>query len=585
MNIFSKIKKIILPKDARRAYVLFCFILVGTGLEMLGVGLVLPVTAMLLSPDALKNQEWFLSLTVSLGSPDDTSLAVYALSVIILVYALKSIFMIVLAFYQYRFVYRLAATVSQRLFSLYLKVPYIFHLQNNSSILLRNMTTESTGFQNSLEGFMILATECTVLFGVLCVVFLINPVGALIAGLIVLCVISSIYFLTRQKILTLGSKRLFHDGMRNQYIMQGIGAVKELKLMHRENGFLDQYKNHNFGLSSVLAMQNFVQAAPRFFTEFLLMIIIMGTALTLTKQGMTPIEILPVLGVFGAAAVRVLPSINRILSAKQKLRFASVSVNTLYNELLMQDSLENDIAPLMPMVFSDKIDFASVSYEYPFTSTSILSEINFQIKCGESIGIIGGSGAGKSTLVDILLGIVDPSKGEVNVDGKNINLAMTSWQRQLGYVPQSVALTDDTVRRNVALGISDENINDEAVIIALKLAQLFDHISSLPQGMNTVVGERGIRISGGQRQRLGIARALYHSPSVLVLDEATSALDNTTEDEVMESVKAMQGNKTVIIIAHRTSTIEHCDRIFRIEGGKMVEIVSGHDFKDIGQIP
>jgi len=583
MNIFSKIKKIILPKDTRRAYVLFCFILVGTGLEMLGIGLVLPVTAMLLSPEVLKNQEWFQNLFVALGSPDDASLAVYALSTIILAYALKTIFMMFLAFFQYRFVYRLAATVSQRLFSLYLKVPYIFHLQNNSSVLLRNMTTETAGFQNSLTSLMVLATECTVLIGICCLIFYINPAGALLASLSVLFLVGSIYFITRKKLLNLGTKRLRHEGMRYQYIMQGIGAVKEIKVMHRENGFLVQYKNHNFGLASTMAMQNFIGAAPRFFIEFLVIFVLLGSAVTLTLQGMTAVETLPVLGVFGAAAIRILPSINRILSAKQTLRFTSVSVDTLYKELLMQDSLTYDIDSLKTFVFSDKIDFLSVSFEYPFASTRALTDLNFQIKCGESIGIIGGSGAGKSTLIDIFLGLMDPSKGEVKVDGENINFIKASWQQQLGYVPQSITLTDDTIRRNVALGIPDNNIDDEAVITALKLAQLFDHISTLPQGMNTVVGERGIRISGGQRQRLGIARALYHKPAVLILDEATSALDMATEEDVMESVKAMQGDKTIIIVAHRTSTIEHCDRVFCIEGGEMVRTMSQHEFKVQGQ--
>jgi ABC-type multidrug transport system fused ATPase/permease subunit len=579
MNRLIKIKNILSPSQRLRSLGLLVGVLIGTALEMLGIGLVLPIIALILNPESLRNHEWASEIIGFLGNPEDSVLITYALATLVCAYVLKTIFMVVLALFQYRFVYRVAASVSQRLFSCYLRVPYIFHVQNNSSHLLRNLTTESQSFLNSLEGLMVLITEITVLCGLFLVLLLVDPFSTVVGAFLILFIVVAIYTLTRSKILVLGTRRLMHEGMRTQYIMQGLATVKEIKLLRREEGFLSQYGNHNYGLAMTQASQNFVQAAPRFVIELIAVTALVGFIVTQFSKGESIEDILPVLGIFGAAAFRMLPSLNRILAAKQKVRFMSVAVDTIHSELKMEEHSEGGEKDTKPFEFKNNIDFSSVSYKYPSAVKNALNDLNLVINQGESIGIIGGSGAGKTTFVDILLGLLSPSRGSISVDGVDIANMTVQWQKSIGYVPQDIRLTDESIKQNVALGISEEEIDVYQVTLALKAAKLFDYVCAMPDGIETVVGERGIRISGGQRQRLGIARALYHAPKILVLDEATSALDTATESEVMESVKEMQGEKTLIIVAHRTSTLINCDRVVRIAHGAIAEIISREEFQ------
>ena len=579
MNRLIKIKNILSPSQRLHSLGLLVGVLIATALEMLGISLVLPVIAMVLNPVSLRNYEWASEIISFLGNPDDTLLIIYALAALVGAYILKTIFMVALAFYQYRFVYRVAASVSQRLFSCYLKVPYNFHVQNNSSHLLRNLTTESQSFLNSIEGLMVLITEITVLCGLCLVLLLVDPWSALLGLFSISFIMLAIYGLTRSKISVLGTRRLMHEGMRTQYIMQGLATVKEIKLLHREEGFLRQYKNHNYGLAMTQASQNFVQAAPRFVVELIAVAALVGFIVTQFSKGAMLEDILPVLGVFGAAAFRILPSLNRILTAKQRLRFMSVAVDTIHSELEMEGHSQGMDKNPEPFKLKNNIKFSSVSYNYPSAVKNALNDLNLVINRGESIGIIGESGSGKTTFVDILLNLLSPSEGSILIDGVEIGDMPDQWQRSIGYVPQDIRLTDESIKQNVALGISEEEIDVNKVSLALKAAKLFDYVCAMPYGIETVVGERGIRISGGQKQRLGIARALYHAPEILVLDEATSALDTATESEVMESVIELKGKKTIIIVAHRISTLMNCDRIVRIVDGAVAEIISREEFQ------
>ena len=279
---------------------------------------------------------------------------------------------------------------------------------------------------------------------------------------------------------------------------------------------------------------------------------------------------LPILGLFSAAAFRLLPSVNRLIGAFQGLRYSVPVINLLFNEFRLFDSLPSQKNIKHALHFQSVVSLDHVDYQYDSAHTLALNNISLRIPVGASVGLVGPSGGGKSTLVDIILGLLPPTQGHVKVDGFDIQTNLRGWQDQIGYVPQSIYLTDDTLRRNVAFGLSDDMIDEVAVTKAIRLAQLDDFVKSLPDGVNTVVGERGVRLSGGQRQRIGIARALYHDPAVLVLDEATSALDTATEQGVMEAINALHGTKTLIIVAHRLSTVAQCDRLYRIEQGKIV---------------
>jgi len=286
-------------------------------------------------------------------------------------------------------------------------------------------------------------------------------------------------------------------------------------------------------------------------------------------QGKQLEEFIPILGVFTAAGFRILPSIQRILNAIQHLRFGLPTISTLTEELKLSipDFTMNKSQDIH---FKDTLKLDRISYTYPGISKMVLNNISLEIRKGESIGLIGESGVGKSTLVDIILGLLSLDHGEVKIDGKNIQQSLRNWQNKIGYVPQSIYLCDDTICKNVAFGLSDEEIDKSLLKEAIRSAQLEKFVKSLPSGLDTTVGERGVRISGGQRQRIGIARALYHNPEVLVLDEATSSLDINTEKGVIDAVNVLRGNKTIIIVTHRLTTVEQCDRIYRLQEGKIV---------------
>jgi ABC-type multidrug transport system fused ATPase/permease subunit len=289
----------------------------------------------------------------------------------------------------------------------------------------------------------------------------------------------------------------------------------------------------------------------------------------LVTRGQPLDALLPTLGLFAAAAFRIMPSANKIITAIQIVRNALPAVDELDQEL--QTLVPTGaVSTLAPMQFRSELTLNDVHYAYPGAAGPALCGVSLQIRAGTTIGIIGGSGAGKSTLVDVILGLLAPERGAIRVDGVDIAVNLRGWQRQIGYVPQSIFLTDDSLRRNIAFGLADAEIDEAAVWRAAKLAQLDDFIGSLPQGLESQVGERGVRISGGQLQRVGIARALYHNPNMLVLDEATSSLDMATERDVMEAIRVLHGEKTIIIVAHRLSTIEQCDQVFRLEAGRIV---------------
>jgi ABC-type multidrug transport system fused ATPase/permease subunit len=272
---------------------------------------------------------------------------------------------------------------------------------------------------------------------------------------------------------------------------------------------------------------------------------------------------------FGAAAFRLLPSANQLLNNLQAIRFARPKLMLLYEDFKLADQQDSSLE--VASSFLEEIRIKDLSFSYDNVDVPALTDVNMFVRRGEAVGIIGSSGSGKSTLVDVLLGLLQPNSGQILVDNQNIQTNLRSWQNQIGYVPQTIFLTDDSLRRNIALGLPDNLVDADAVVDALRAAQLQDFVAGLPDGLDTVVGERGVRLSGGQRQRIGIARALYNKPEVLVLDEATSSLDTETEHEVMKAVQALQGTKTVVIVAHRLSTVEYCDRLYRLENARVVD--------------
>jgi len=568
-TIYLKTYNLLSNNDRRGALVLLVLMMIGMVLETLGIGLIIPAITIMMQDDLVSSYPSIASVLHFLGNPSQIVLITFAMLGLVSVYFVKNLFLGFLVWKQANFIFNVQTKLSHKLFSIYLRQPYTFHLQRNSAELVRNVGGEVGAFTSVIASAQMLIAELMVLTGISILLLLVEPIGALIVAIVLGGAAWSFHRLTRDRISRWGVERQYHEGLRIQHLQQGLGGAKDVKLLGREVDFLDQYYLHNMNSARVTKLQSVLQNYPRLIFELLAVTGLAILVISMLSQGRNMSTIIPTLGLFAAAAFRLMPSVNRVLNSVQSLRYSLPVVNLLYEEInLASEPVSEKTNSLMP--FTNRLSLNNIKFQYSGAALLALDSITINIKKGETIGFIGESGSGKSTLIDIILGLLTPIDGRIEVDSQNIQKNLRAWQDHIGYVPQSIYLTDDTFRRNIAFGLPNDQIDDAAVMYAIHAAQLEDFVSSLPDGIETIVGERGIRISGGQRQRIGIARALYHDPDVLVLDEATSALDTETEIGVMNAVMALHCNKTIIIVAHRLSTVEKCDRIYQLERGKII---------------
>lgn len=573
MSTLTKIHSLLTPAEHKSALLLLCFMSIGMILETLGIGLVIPALAIMLNNDPAALYPSIQPILGFMGNPTQTQMTAAAMLSLVGVYLLKNLYLAFLAWRQTRFVSGIQVQISQRLFATYLRQPYTFHLHRNSAQLIRNVYGEVNQFAGVISSTLTILTEGLVLLGISILLLLTEPMGALIVVLVLGGAAWWFQHSTRTRVTRWGKVRQYHDGLRIQHLQQGLGGAKEVKLLGRESDFLEQYSIHSIQNARMLQLQNFLQQLPRLWLELLAVIGLALLVLSMLGREQITTSIVPMLGLFAAAAFRLMPSIGRVLGAIQTLRYGLSVIDTLHKEFQLNapDPSSSQIKNTahLNLFFKKEIRLSSIRYTYPGATDPAINSISITIRKGESVGFIGPSGSGKSTLMDVILGLLSPNVGQILVDGQDIQKNLRAWQDQIGYVPQTIYLTDDTLRRNVAFGLPNEQIDDTAVQRAIEDAQLEEFIASLPDGLETMVGERGIRLSGGQRQRIGIARALYHDPPILILDEATSALDSATEQSVMASISALQGKKTILIVAHRLTTVEHCDNLYRLEQGKV----------------
>lgn len=570
MPSIRKIFAVLSVHERRTAALLVLLMTVAAALETLGIGLVIPAIAILTQPDFATRYPGLAPVVALFGTRTHGQFVVISMMALAGVFFVKTLFCAFVVWRQTTFSFGLQARLSEHLFSVYLRQPYTFHLQRNSARLIANIVTEVREFtlHGLIPSFLVI-TEALVLAGIATLLLVVQPLGTLVVGGIIGLAAWALHRGTRARVMQWGEARQHHDGLRIQHLQQGLHAAKDVKLLGREEEFLAQHRVHNLASARAARLHYTLVELPRLGLEFLAVIGLTTLVLAMLAQGREIATILPTLGLFAAAAFRLMPSVNRVVNAAHVLRYSLPVVDTLHAELQLGES-NAAIRTAPPLPFRETIRLQDVGYTYPAASTRALDGISLAVQKGECVGFVGPSGAGKSTLVDVILGLLTPDAGRVLIDGRDMQDDVRGWQDQIGYVPQSIYLTDDTIRRNVAFGVPDDRIDDAAVRRAIQAAQLDDVIAGRPEGLAAPLGERGVRLSGGQRQRLGIARALYHDPAVLVLDEATSALDTVTEQGVMDAVLALHGSKTILVVAHRASTVERCDRVYRLEDGQII---------------
>ena len=551
----------------RVAFIRIVFmVIIGMFLETVSLGIVVPIIGILTQDNYQEKYPWIVDLFGSLSREELISAVMVAM---VFIYIVRSLFLFWSLWIQKGFSASVSGRLSQSLFSIYLRQPYMFHLQRNSSTLMRNAKNATSVVTCGVDPFLVLLTDGLVAIAMFSLLIYVEPIGTL--AVLIVFGVSTLLFqrLTRRRIDNWGYRVDYHETKILQHLQEGFGGAKDVKILGRENEFLSQHEKHLGESIRINRIYNVILTLPRSFMEIITIVGLCLLVVSMVVRDRPLSDIVPILGLFAAAAFRVMPSINRLLMATQTLIFNRSIIASVYRDFLLDTPEVNNSQRVEP--FTKQLELKDVSFKYPTAATPSLQNVSLVVRRGEAVGFVGPSGAGKSTLVDVILGLFAPTSGVVSVDGSDVHQNLRNWQNQIGYVPQAIYLTDDTLRRNVAFGLNDENIDDDLVREAIRLAQLQEFVATLPDGLETVVGERGVRLSGGQRQRIGIARALYHKPSVLVLDEATSSLDTPTEHGVMQAVQALQGSKTVIIVAHRLSTVEYCDRLYRIEDSRITE--------------
>lgn len=576
MNIVSVCRKFncILSKEQKhKLFGLGILMTIAGFMEMVSVSLMVPFIEAVMRPDELMNKKIFTSLCSLLNVSSPYEMLIMLSLFMAFIFIVKNLYLLFQITIQNKYVYNCRFLTQKKLLDCYLNRPYEYFIYAKSGEIIRVIGDDTRAAFSALTTILSLASETVVTIFLVGMVFVIAPKLTLIMVVVIACVVAMIQAINRPLLSKAGKKYLENYAGMNQWLIQAIQGIKELKVMKKERFFEKQYERNGLEFVKAEYKHQTLSVVPRFMIEATSMSAFFIAIALMISKNVELDELIPMLSGVAMAAVRLLPAANRITGSLSSISFQEPAVDQL---ICNMNEAENSSA-IHPKIesgkhitsFSKEIVFDDVEYGYPGSDKLILNGVNVTIKKGKTVGIIGVSGSGKTTTVDLLLGLLFPQKGCVLVDGIDISNDLDGWHRNAAYIPQFIYLLDGSIRENVAFGVESEEINDEIIWNVLRDASLEEYVNSLPEKLDTQIGERGMRISGGQRQRLGIARALYRNPSVLIFDEATSALDNGTEQAIMDSINSLHGHKTMIIIAHRLSTIEGCDEVYRVCDGKI----------------
>ncbi len=575
LKIWKKLK-VLLDKKQKRFMVLLVFMmLIGAILEVFSVATVIPVANIVFSPNEIHENRLLDSLYNLFGFQSDKTFGIAVMLSLIVAFVLKNVYIYFMQKVMYHFVYTNQFRTSERMMKNYMRRGYEFYLSADTAVIQRSITSDVNNMYALILSLLQLISE-TIVFVVLSVVLLItDPVMTIVIASLLGITLLAIKIILKPIMRRAGEENQEYYSNLFKWINQTVTGIKEVKIGGKEKYFIDTYCGYGKGYVDAVQRYTLYNNIPRLIIETVCVAGIVGYLLFLFLGSNETGNVLDIIAAFGVALMRLMPCANRINNQLNSISyfepfFMGVSDN-LQDEI---DSKKVDTSVFEvrreKLPVEKEICLTDISYKYPNTDKWILKDANVTIPVGSAVGIVGETGSGKSTFVDVLLGLLELQEGAIEVDGQNIFEGdnYRKWLKNVGYIPQTVFMIDDTIRKNVAFGIPEDEIDEERVWEVLREAQLDEFVKSLPEGLETGIGERGIRLSGGQRQRISIARALYEDPKVLVLDEATSALDNDTEKAIMDSINHLHGKKTLIIIAHRLQTIEKCDAVYRIEGTK-----------------
>lgn len=574
VSLLSKLGYIFDKRDKWKLVLLTAAIMVGSFLELLAVMVFVPFIDVLQNQNVIQDR-WYLKAVFDLFRFRSNKSFIALISVgIIGIYVIKNVYLILEKDYIFRFSYNTQMKLSTRLLAAYMREPYTFHLNHNIAILQRSLHEDTARFMQVILYALELGAELMV-SGVLVIYLLVvsKSITIIVLGFLAVFV-GAFLMISRKYSRRLGFENQGYQGKIFQWMNQALGGIKEIKILERESYFTDEFRKYWEKYARGLRVARTISILPKYTVEAVSMTgLLVAVIVKLLFGEADSVYFISQLAAFAVAAMRLMPSVGRINEHASNMLYALPSVELVYHDLVRIEGLtaNEEGERKADWRLQKEIQVQGVSYHYPDTEEWVLDDVSFAIKRGTTVAFIGSTGSGKTTMVDIILGLLTPVKGRVMADGINVHEQPKTFHAQVGYIPQTIYLSDDTIRNNIAFGIREELIDEEAVRAAVEKAQLREFIDSLPHGLDTIVGDRGVRLSGGQRQRIGIARALYHDPEILVLDEATSALDNETEAAVMEAIEHLQGMKTMIIIAHRLTTIRNVDVIFEVGEGTVTQ--------------
>lgn len=569
MNTVKMMFQIFEKKQKRQLIWLLLAIIVGAGVELVSLSSVLPFVEMITDPDTMMDDRYVQLVSDITGVTEFSALVILMCALIIGLFVIKNIYVVFLSNFQYRFTYYGLRDLSSKVMNGYMEKSYPFFLNHNSAELLKSVQTDTNMFYVTVLNGTQLISECIVSFVLVIYLIIKDPVIAISMAVVLGLFAFGFMSIFRKAFKRMGNEYRIFVEEQIKCMHQSFGGIKEIKICDKEQFFKDQFWDIAAGLAKNQVKNGLYNAIPKPMMETMVIGVILVIVAIKTASGSSAASFIPVITVFALAAFRLLPSVNKISSYVGVIMYNKVAVEAVYNEV---NEMRNNISQRENTVeeeihFHKTISLNDVVFAYEGAEKNVIDHVSLEIEKNTSVAFIGPSGAGKTTIVDVMLGILKNQQGSITVDGTDIRNAMSGWHNKIGYIPQVIYLMDDTIRNNIAFGLKAEMIDDEQVWKALEEAQLKSFVESLEDGLDTMVGELGTRLSGGQRQRIGIARALYRQPELLVLDEATSALDNETEKAVMEAIDSLHGKLTLIIIAHRLTTIKNCDVIYEIKDG------------------